>query len=198
MASLGPSEMVSARRGREAVFHVGGILHGHGGQVFDHHRLGVSQGPDVSPVEPEAAVADCFDVADGVRDKEDSDSFGPEFVDFSHAPLAEIDVSNGEGFVDQKDFGIDMDGHSEGQADGHSCGICFYRLVDKGPNFGKSFDFLVTLVNLFGRETENGRVEIHIVAPGEFGVESGPQFQQGGDASVNFDGAVRGVENPGD
>ena len=77
-----------------------GVLFDHVGEVFGDHEFGFAEFADVAVVEPHRAVADGFDVADGVRDEEDGHAFGAEFMHLSHAALAEIDVADGEGFVD--------------------------------------------------------------------------------------------------
>jgi len=37
-----------------------------------------------------------------VRDEENGDALGAEFVDLAHAALAEVDVADREGFVDRR------------------------------------------------------------------------------------------------
>lgn len=141
-------------------------------QVLGNYEFSFSELADLAVVEPHGTVADGFDVANGVRDEEDRDAFGAEFVHLSHAALAEVDVTDGEGFVDEEDLGIDMDGHGEGEADGHAAGVGFDGLVDEVSDFGEGFNFGVAGVDLGGAEAEDGGVEIDVFATGEFGVEA--------------------------
>jgi hypothetical protein len=59
----------------KAEFEEAGVLFDHVGKVLGDDVFGVAEGADGAVVEPEGAVADGFDVADGVGDEEDGDSF---------------------------------------------------------------------------------------------------------------------------
>ena len=141
--------------------------------------------------QPHSAVADGFDVGDGVGNEEDGDAARAQFVDFAHAALAEIDVAYRQGFVHQQDFGVDIDGDGEGQADYHAARISFDRLIDEVADFGEVFDVFVALVDLAGAEAEDGAVQVDVVAAAEFGIESGAEFEQRCDAPVDRR-AIRG------
>src|ERR1035437_6931669 len=177
---------------------VGGILLGHGGEVFGDHAIGFADVDHAAVIQPEDAVADGLDVADGVGDEEDGDAALAEFVDLAHAALAEVNVADGEGFIDEEDFGIDIDGDGEGQAHHHAAGVGLDGLIDEVADFGESGDVLVALVDLAGGESEDGAVEVDVIAAAEFGVESGAEFEQGGDASVDTDRAGGGMKDSGD
>jgi hypothetical protein len=84
-------------------------------------------------------------------------------VDFAHAALAEIDVADGEGFIDEKDIGVDVDGDGKGEADGHAAGVGFDGLVDEVADFGEGFDGGVAGFDLGGGEAEDGGVEIDVL-----------------------------------
>src|ERR1017187_1230221 len=177
---------------------IGGVLLDHGGHVFGDDAVGLADFDETAFVEPHDAVADGLDVGHGVGDEQDGDAALAQLVDLAHAALAEIDVADGEGFVDQQDFGIDADGYGEGQAHHHAAGIGLDGLVDEVADFGEVFDVLVALVDLAGGETEDGTVEVDVVAAAEFGIEAGAELEQGGDAAVDDSGAAAGLENAGD
>ena len=115
----------------------------------------------------------------------------------AHATLAKIDVAHRQGFIHQQDFRIHVDGHGERQPHHHAARIRFHRLVDEFADFGEILDIPVALVDLPGGEAQDGAVQIDIVAAGEFGIESGAQFQQGRDAPVYRERAAGGMQNAG-
>ena len=164
---------------------VGGILLGHRGEVFGDHAVGFADIDHAAVIEPQDAVADGLDVADGMRDEEDGDAALAEFVDLAHAALAEVDVADGEGFIHQQDFGIDVDGDGEGQAHHHAAGVGLDRLIDEVADLGEGGDVFVALVDLARGEAQDRAVEIDVIAAAEFGVEAGAEFEQGGDAAVD-------------
>ena len=176
---------------------VGGILLGHGGQVFGDHAVGFADIDHAAVIQPQDAVADRLDVADGVRDEQDGDAALAEFVDLAHAALAEVNVADRQGFVHQQDFGIHVDGHREGQAHHHAARVGLDGLIDEVADLGEGGDVLVALVDLARGEPEDGAVQIDVVAAAEFGVESGAEFEQRGDAAVNTDRAGSGMQDPG-
>ena len=91
-------------------------------------------------VQPQRAVADGLDVADGVGDEQDGDAARAQLVHLAHAALAEIDVAHGQRFIHQQNFGIHIDGHGEGQPHHHAARIRLDRLVDEVADFGEGFD----------------------------------------------------------
>ena len=82
-------------------------------------------------IEPHGTVADLFYVAHGVRHEEDRDAALAEFVNLTHAALAEIYVANSERFVDKEDLRINVDCNSECEAHAHAAGVRLNRLVDE-------------------------------------------------------------------
>ncbi len=74
-----------------------------------------------------------------------------------------------------------MDSDRKGQAHRHAAGVGLYRLINEVADFGKRGDVGIAALDLFPAEPENGRVQIDIFASCEFGIESGAEFEQGGD-----------------
>src|SRR5690349_6167404 len=112
-----------------------------------------------------------------MRNEENRNAAGPEFVNLAHASLAEIDVAHGQGFVDEEDFGIEVNGHREGEADDHAARVSFDGLVDEIANLGKVRDVCKAAIHIFSRETEDGAVEIDVFAARKLRVESGAQLK---------------------
>ena len=76
----------------------------------------------------------------GVRDEQDGDAARAQLVHLAHAALAEIDVADGQRFVHQQDFRIDVDGHGERQAHHHAARVGLHRLIDEVADLGEVFD----------------------------------------------------------
>ena len=123
-------------------------------------------------------------------DEQNGDALLPQFVNFAHTALAEVDVADRQGFVHDQDFGIDMDGDREGQADRHAARVRFHGLVDEVADLGKLFNLLEFPVHVAAREAQDGGVQIDIVASAEFRIEAGAQFQQGSDSSGDTSSAA--------
>jgi hypothetical protein len=75
-----------------------------------------------------------------------------KFVDLAHAALAKVNVADGQRFIHQQDFGIDIDGHGEGQPHHHPAGVGFHRLIDEVADLREGLDIAVALVDLAGGE----------------------------------------------
>ena len=149
-------------------------------------------------LQPQNVVADGFDVGDGVRHKNDRDAPVAQLMHLAHAAVTEGSVANRESFVDQEHLGIHVDGDREGEPYDHAARVRFHRPLNEIADAGEVFDRLVTAIDFAFRKAEDGGVEIDVVAAGEFGVEARAQFEQGGDASVDGDGAGGGLHNAGD
>ena len=62
-------------------------------------------------------IAQAKDFLEAMRNVNDSDAALLQFVNLAHAALTEIDVADGERFVDEEDFGVHMYRDGEGEAD---------------------------------------------------------------------------------
>ena len=176
---------------------IGGILLGHRGQIFGNHAVRFADIDHAAVIEPQDAIADRLHVADGVRNEQDGDTALAEFVDLAHAALAKVNVADGQRFIHQQDFRIDIDRDGEGQAHHHAAGVGLDRLVDEVADFGEGGDVFVPLVDLARGESQDRAVEVDVIAAAEFRIEAGAEFEQGGDASVNIDRAARRMQDPG-
>src|SRR5215469_7550495 len=116
---------------------------------------------------------------------------------FAHAALTEVNVPDRERFIDEEDFGVQVDGDRERQADDHATRVCFYGLADEVANFGESLDFRKAPVHVFGRQAEDGAVEVNIVAARKFGIEPGAELEQRGYAAFDLDLSRCGLKNAG-
>ena len=82
--------------------------------------------------------------------------------------------------VDDQDVGLDAGGNGKREAHVHAARIGFDRLLDEGRDARKVDDRVVALVDFGCFQAQHRRVQIDVFTPGELGIETGTQFQQGG------------------
>ncbi len=107
-------------------------------------------------------------------------------------------VADGEGLVDDEDFGIEGDGDGEGEAEEHAGGVGFDGLIDEVSDVGEGGDVVVFLLDVVFVAALYEALEEDIFATGEFGVETGAEFEECGNAALDVDGAGGGLEGAGD
>ena len=120
----------------------------HGREILGDHGIRIANGHGTAVFQPQRAVADGLDLRDRVRHEHDRDAAGAQLVDLPHAAVPKVSVSDGQGLVDQQDFGIDVDCHCKGQTHHHAARIGLDRLVDEAADFGELFDLRVSAVDL--------------------------------------------------
>lgn len=175
-----------------------GILGVHLGEVFTDDEVGSAEITNAAAVEPEDTVADGFDVTHGVADEEDSDAMLAEFMDLTEAALAEVNIADSEGFVDEENFWIDMDGDGEGEAHGHAARISFYGLVEEVSDFSELLDGVESAFGFRMGQAKDSGIEVDVIAAGEFGIEAAAELEQSSDAALNLDDAGGRLEDAGD
>ena len=110
---------------------------------------GIAVEEDLVMVEINNTGAEGFDLGEAMGDEDGSDVFGG--LKLFHSLKAfglKVGVTNGEDFINEENFRVDVDGDREGQTHVHARGIVFNGLIDKFFDFGKIDDFLQILLNL--------------------------------------------------
>src|SRR5260221_12987760 len=110
--------------------------------------------------EPKGPVTERLDVSRGVRYEKNSSSPAAQLVDLPHAALPEVHIAHSEGFIDQQNVRIDVNGNREGKPDGHAARIRLNRLVDEFADFGKVNDRLILRVHLGLRKSQDRAVQL--------------------------------------
>jgi antitoxin (DNA-binding transcriptional repressor) of toxin-antitoxin stability system len=157
---------------------VAAVAIGHGGGVGGDDGIRIAHGSDLAAIEPEDALTDGFDFGDGVGDEDDGDAARTKLLDPAHALPAELGVANGKRFVHDENFGIGMDGAGKRETDEHAARIGTDGMIDKGADFGESFDIGGAFCDLARGEAEDGAVEARIFPAGEFRIEAGAKFEE--------------------
>ena len=88
-----------------------------------------------------------------------------------------------------------MDRNREAQTHHHAARIRFHRLVDELADLREFGDFREPEIDLFRGKSQNRRIQVYVLAAGEFGVESGAEFEESCHAAVNGDGPCAGLQN---
>ena len=136
--------------------------------------------------EPEGALAQGFDGADVVAGEEQGHAVVEHAPHAAHALELEQGVAHRQRFVDDQDLRVHMHRHRERQAHIHAAGVGFDGAVDEVANVGKGDDVFGPVVDLPGREAQDGGVDGEVFAASEFGVEACAQLQQGGNAAAHL------------
>jgi len=119
-----------------------------------------------------------------VGDKQNRDPAAAQLVNLAHTALAEIDIAYSKRLVYQQYLGIYVNRNGERKSHEHAARVGFHRLVDELTDLGEPHDVLVFTVHLAPGETDNGSVQVDVVASRELRVEPGTEFEQGGYAAV--------------
>lgn len=133
-------------------------------------------------LQPQRARAEPLDQRRLVRDEEHR---LPGFAKILHPVkrlALEIDVADRQGFVNDQHVRIDMDRRSEGQPHQHSGRIGLDRLIDEALQLGEADDHVHPAPHLLLAEAQDLSAQQDVFAPGVFGVEATPQFEQRGHA----------------
>ena len=101
------------------------------------------------------------------------------------AALLEQRISHRQGFVHNQDVRLNLHLHCEGEPHEHTATVSLHGLFDELPNVRECGDIVKLLVDLRPGQSQDGRVQVNVLAAGELGVEARPQFQQGRDPSVD-------------
>ena len=196
--SLVPSPWRKLERRRASFLFLRLLAFQHQADVAVDDVFGRAFGFDAAVEQEDGAVGELFDQPEIVGDEQDGDLALAQFLEFADAAVGEDGVADGQGFVDDEDFGVDVDGGGEGQAHVHAAGVFLDGTLDELADFGEGFDGGHGLFDLGAAEAEDLAVEEDVFAAGEFGVEAGAEFEQGGDASAGDDAAAGGLEDAAD
>ena len=121
-----------------------------------------------------------------------------DILHFAEAFFLELNIADGEHFVDDENLGFQVSGDSEGESDVHAGAIAFHRGIDIAFAAGEIDDLVELRLNLSLAHAEDGAVEEDVFAAGEFGVEAGADFEEGRDAALDLDLAGGGSGDAGE
>ncbi len=158
---------------------------------------GIADGDEVAAVEQHRPVAEALDGVHVVRDEQDRAALRARLAQRVEALALERAVAHGEHLVDQQQVGVHVDHDREGQAHLHARRVVLELQLGEALELGELDDRVVALARLRGREPEHHRVDEHVVARGEVGVEADAQLDEGRDPAAGPDLARVGPVDAG-
>ena len=129
----------------------------------------------IEPGDLGAEASDCIKI---MRNHDDGHAGALHFADVIHAFALESAVAHRQNFVDDEDFGIDVNGHGKGQACVHARRIVLHGHVDELFEFGEGHDVVEIAHHVFAADAHQRAVEEDVFASCEVGVKAGTQFKQ--------------------
>src|SRR5690349_11795601 len=150
---------------------------------------------DGSGVNPDDAVAKTANLIELMGDKDDGAAGASDIAHFAETFFLEIDVADGEDFVHEKDFRLEMGGNGKGEADVHAGGVVLHLGVNEFFELGEGDDFIELALDFGFAHAENGAGEESIFAARELGMKTGADFEEGADAAADLRPASGGASD---
>src|SRR5215469_4874042 len=113
-------------------------------------------------------------------------TFASDVTHFSEAFFLKANVTDGKNLVDQQNFGLEVRGNGECQADVHSAGIVLHRRVDELFQLCEGDDLVKLSGDLFFAHAQDGTAQEGVLASSKLRMETGAHFQKTADAATNF------------
>ena len=92
--------------------------------------------------------------------------------------LLKARIADGQGFVDDEDFGFEMSGDREGQTHVHAARIMLDRGIQKLADFGKLDDGIEPIADFTTAHADHGPIEENVVSARQIGMKAGADFEQ--------------------
>src|SRR5262249_18524516 len=135
-----------------------------------------------------------------VTDKQNRAPLCADFLHLLKTLLLKLRVADGQHFINQQHFGLEMRSHAERESHVHPARITFDRRIEKLLYLSEGNDLVELAIDLRLLHTENRTVEINVFTTGELRMETRTDFQQRTDTPVNLGESTRGRgdarENP--
>src|SRR5579885_2869087 len=147
--------------------------------------------------EDDAARAEGVDGSHAVRDEDDGAAGAGDIAHFAEAFFLEVDVADGEDFIDEEDFGFEVSGDGESETDVHAGGVVLDGGIDELFEFGEGDDFVELGGDFAAGHAEDGAGEEGVFAAGEFRMEACADFEEGADAAADFGESGGGAGDAG-
>ena len=103
----------------------------------------------------------------------------------SQAFLLKLGVADREHLIDNENFGLEVRGDREGEADIHAAAVTFDRCVEKFLGLGKGDDLIELRLNLMAPHPEDRAVQENVFAAGQLGMKPRADFKQRSDSSFD-------------
>src|SRR5262245_22715266 len=158
--------------------------------------LGAAVHLDLAPVDPDAPGAEILHGGQVVRYEEHRAPALAQALHGLDALLLEARVAHRQHLVDDEHVGLQVSGHGESQPQAHARRIALDRSVDELLHAREGDDRVEALLDLALLHSQDGAVQVDVLAAGELVVEPGPDLEQRGDAPFHLDLAQGRVGDP--
>ena len=125
--------------------------------------------------------------------KEDCAAAARNIVHFPNAFFLEGGITYGEDLIHKKYFRIQVRGDGKRQAHIHAAGISLDRCIQKFLHSGKCGNVRETGADFPAGHSQDGAIQVDILAPAEFRVKPRAHFQKAGNTSADADFPFRGI-----
>src|SRR5437660_11696241 len=107
-------------------------------------------------VNPQDALAEAANLVELMGDEDNGAAGAGDVAHSAEAFFLKVDVADGEDFVDEEDFRLEMGGDGESQADVHAGGVVLDGSVNEFFEFGEGHDFGDLAADFGFRHADNG------------------------------------------
>ena len=149
--------------------------------------LGIARLDDAPGLEQHGAVAEPAHRRHVVGHEQHGGARLADALELVEALLLEGRVADREHLVDQQDLGVDLDHHREREPHEHARRVVLELQVDEVVQLGEVDDAVEAAQRVALGEAEHRRVDHHVVAGGEIGVEADPELDERRHAAVDVD-----------
>ena len=101
-----------------------------------------------------------------------------DFAHFLQTPLLKLDIPHGQHFVNEQDIRLQVRSNRKGQSELHSSGIVLHRCVEEFLDTRERHNFFKLAPDLLALHSQNGTVEIDVLASGQLRMEPGADLQE--------------------
>src|SRR5215469_1689452 len=111
-------------------------------------------------------------------DQYDSHAARIQFAHLVSRFLPEPRIAHCQNFVYQENFRLKEGGHRESKTNIHSTRVVLDRGIEEFLDFGKRNDLIELAHNLIAPHAEDGSVQEHVFAAGQFRMEASTYFEE--------------------
>ncbi len=130
-----------------------------------------------------------------MRDEQHGDLALAQFLELAHAAVGEHRIAHRQGFVDDQNLGVHVNGRGECQPHVHAARIFLDGARDELADFRERFDRRHGALDFAAAQAHDFAIQEDVFAAGEFGVEARAQFEQRGDAPARHHPSLGGRQD---
>ena len=131
-----------------------------------------------------------------MADENDGPPRARDVAHFAEALFLEIDVADGEHFIDEQNFRLEMRGHGKRQPHVHPARIMFHRRIDEFFQLRERHNLIELALDLLLVHPQDRAAQERVFPARQLRMKSGAHFEQRPDAPVNLRPARGRLRNP--